>query len=235
MIIMPVNEESLIVKFENEISLDIHLKIKYYCNLIESKMEIVDILSGYNSILISYDYMNYDFSDFKECIESVDYSKTSINDTKKIIHIPVCYDEKFAPDIIRVAEHSNLSIEEVIKKHIEPEYLVHMIGFTPGFPYLGGMDQEIATPRLESPRIRIEAGSVGIGDKQTGIYPASTPGGWNIIGKTPVKLFDIKSENASLLEMGNYIKFVEISLEEFEKISDLIKNNNYLLKVEVIS
>lgn len=235
MIVMPINEESLIVKFDDIISNDIHMKVKYYSEVILKDKEVLSISSGYNSILVTYDYRKYDYKDFEEMILAINYEKDIKKTIKKIVHIPVCYDDEFALDIKRVAKFNNIEVEEVISKHLQPEYLVYMIGFTPGFPYLGGMNQDIKTPRLDSPRLKIDAGSVGIGGNQTGIYPASTPGGWNIIGKTPLTLFDINNDKASLLEMGDYVKFERISSEDFIKINKLIESHEYVVKVEVVS
>ena len=134
----------------------------------------------------------------------------------KVVEIPVCYGGEYGPDIEFVAKHNNLSVEEVIKLHTAPQYLVYMIGFCPGFPYLGGMDKRIATPRREVPRVKIPARSIGIAGEQTGGYPISTPGGWQIIGRTPIEMFNPKDEqNPSLLHSGDLVKFYAISEQEY--------------------
>ncbi|MBO1911088.1 5-oxoprolinase subunit PxpB, partial [Microvirga sp. 3-52] len=115
------------------------------------------------------------------------------------------------PDLEYVAKSNNLSIEEVIQIHSENEYLVYMIGFAPGFPFLGGMDKRIATPRKETPRLTIPSGSVGIAGKQTGVYPLETPGGWQIIGRTPLDLFLPDMSPPTLLEAGDKIRFMPVS------------------------
>jgi KipI family sensor histidine kinase inhibitor len=129
--------------------------------------------------------------------------------------IPVCYAEDFGPDLPEVARHAGLSAEAVIKLHSEAEYLVYAIGFSPGFPYLGGLPKALETPRLATPRTRVEAGSVGIGGAQTGIYPLATPGGWRLIGRTPIPLFDLARAKSSLLSIGDRVKFRSITAEEF--------------------
>lgn len=128
----------------------------------------------------------------------------------------------FGIDIKNVASYNNLTVDEVIKIHTSREYLIYMLGFTPGFPYLGGMDERIATPRLEVPRTKIYGGSVGIAGSQTGVYPIDSPGGWQIIGRTPLKLYDENREEQILLRAGDFIKFVPITLDEFIEIE---KNN----------
>ena len=134
----------------------------------------------------------------------------------RVLTIPVCYEEPFASDLVRVAQHTGLSIEAVIRLHCAPLYTVYVMGFLPGFPYLGGLAPELFTPRLETPRQVVEAGSVGIGGQQTGVYPLASPGGWNLIGKTPVSLFDVTSDAPFLLQAGDQLKFERISLRSFE-------------------
>jgi inhibitor of KinA len=139
--------------------------------------------------------------------------------TGRTIEIPVCYDPEFGPDLEFVAEHNKLSVEQVVRLHSTAEYLVYLIGFVPGFPYLGGMPPQIAAPRLPSPRPVVAAGSVGIAGEQTGIYPLSTPGGWRLIGRTPVLLFDPEMRPPSLFVPGDRVLFRPISREEFEGLS----------------
>ncbi|MBD8499483.1 5-oxoprolinase subunit PxpB [Paenibacillus sp. CAU 1523] len=132
-----------------------------------------------------------------------------------IVDIPVCYGGAFGPDLLEVAEHTGLSPQEVIALHCGQSYLVYMVGFAPGFPYLGGMDERIAVPRRSSPRTAITPGSVGIGGSQTGIYPLATPGGWQLIGRTPRQLFRPHHVDPSLLKMGDIVRFYPIEPEQF--------------------
>ncbi|MBQ2400384.1 MAG: 5-oxoprolinase subunit PxpB, partial [Lachnospiraceae bacterium] len=125
------------------------------------------------------------------------------------------------------AAHNGKTVEEVIKIHTSEEYLIYMLGFIAGFPYLGGMSKEIATPRLASPRVKIEGGSVGIAGEQTGIYPVASPGGWQLIGRTPLKMYDADREKPVLLEAGQYIKFVSVTEEEYKKIEKQVEENTY--------
>lgn len=135
----------------------------------------------------------------------------------KTITIPVCYDESFGPDLAEVGNTHNLTQKEVINLHTATTYKVYMIGFVPGFAYLGGMSGLLETPRKTTPRKAIPAGSVGIAGKQTGIYPLETPGGWQLIGRTPLVLFDPESPNPALLKAGDQVTFKQISLNEFEQ------------------
>ncbi|MCY7291029.1 MAG: 5-oxoprolinase subunit PxpB [Ferruginibacter sp.] len=136
----------------------------------------------------------------------------------QIIHIPVCYDVEFGFDLEELTEFYQLKKEEIIEMHSGAVYTVFMIGFVPGFPYLGGLSEKLTAPRKQHPRPAIPAGSVGIAGKQTGIYPLETPGGWQIIGRTPLRLFDGNKPQPALLKAGDKIKFKPISLTEFEQI-----------------
>jgi len=133
------------------------------------------------------------------------------------IQIPVCYDAEFALDLEEIARHSGLGAEKVVDLYHAAEYRVHCIGFTPGFPFLGGLPSKLATPRRSTPRKEIPAGSVAIGGAQTGIYPVKSPGGWNVIGRTPLRLFDPQKDPPALLRAGNRVRFRAISRDEFER------------------
>jgi inhibitor of KinA len=134
----------------------------------------------------------------------------------KLVEIPVCYGGKWGPDLELVAALNEITPEEVIRLHAGEEYLVYMIGFAPGFPYLGGMNDRIAAARKDKPRAKVLAGSVGIAGKQTGIYPIASPGGWQLIGRTPLVLFDPRRQPPSLLQAGDHIRFVPITEKEYE-------------------
>jgi inhibitor of KinA len=132
------------------------------------------------------------------------------------ISIGVCYDEEFAPDLKVVAQHCGLSPNEIVKRHVAGRYEVRCVGFTPGFPYLSGLAPELSMPRRATPRSVVPAGSVAIGGRQTGIYPLASPGGWNIIGRTPLRLFDPAREPAALLRAGDRVRFVAITAGQFK-------------------
>ena len=131
--------------------------------------------------------------------------------------IPVCYDSEFGLDLAEVAAHCRIAPNELVRRHAAAEYRVRCVGFTPGFPYLSGLPRELATPRRATPRISVPAGAVAIGGAQTGIYPLPSPGGWNIIGRTPLRLFDVMREPAALLRAGDRLRFIEISRDQFER------------------
>jgi inhibitor of KinA len=140
---------------------------------------------------------------------------------KPVVKVPVCYGGDYGPDLAFVAQHNGLTPEEVVKRHSQGTYLVYMLGFLPGFAYMGGMDESIACPRLTSPRTRIPAGSVGIAGSQTGIYPLASPGGWQLIGRTPMKMFAMDGERAKFaLSAGDLVQFVPITEDEYKAMEE---------------
>ena len=138
---------------------------------------------------------------------------------KSIVEIPVLYGDAFGPDLERVATHCGITLNEVVKRYSEGSYLVYFIGFSIGFPYFGGMDHTLSTPRLENPRKFVPKGSIAIAGTQTGVYPLSSPGGWNLIGKTPLSIFNVDKPNESMLKMGDSVRFKPVDLNAFKKLS----------------
>jgi inhibitor of KinA len=142
-----------------------------------------------------------------------------VEQTVAVLDIPVWYGGAYGPDLDYVAKHTQLTAAEVIARHTAPTYLVHMIGFAPGFPYLGGLDEQLATPRKAQPRTLVPAGSVGIAGPQTGIYSLPTPGGWQLIGRTPLQLFNPAWEQPSLLQAGQQLRFVPVDEAEYKRLA----------------
>ena len=225
-------ETGLVVELGNEISPEINNKIKQLIDFFDSRtvLGIIEILPTYRSLLISYNPLEISIEKLKEIIEQA-FQNSETDESKglfrEIIEIPVLYGGELGPDLNFVANHNQLSPEEVVKIHSSEEYLIYMIGFTPGFPYVGGMSERISTPRLQTPRTKIPAGSVGISANQTGIYPVESPGGWQLIGRTPLRLFDYRKENPFLLDAGHYLSFKPIDQNEFKKISNEVSTGTY--------
>jgi len=181
---------------------------------------IKEIIPTYRSILVLYDPAMTTPVVLQETLTAMEERLSDIEiPPPKIVEISVCYCEEFGPDIDYVAESHDLTVAEVIRIHSEPEYLIYMVGFTPGFPFLGGLPEKLHTPRLETPRTSVPAGSVGIANNQTGIYPITSPGGWQLIGRTPLRLFAPERKNPFLYQAGDRIRFKPISSEEYTRLT----------------
>jgi len=219
---MPFGDTALVVELGNAISLEANSKVLALNEaVLKAKIEgIEEIVTTYRSLLIrynplktTYEQLAFHIKDIAQVLE-----KKSLEIEGKKIIVPVAYGGEYGPDLSYVAKHHGLSEGQVVKLHSGREYRVYMIGFVAGFPYLGEVPDEIATPRLETPRLKVPAGSVGIAEKQTGIYPCEAPGGWRVIGRTPVKIFDPQQEPPALIKPGDRVKFKPISKKEFEII-----------------
>ncbi len=176
-----------------------------------------ELVPTYCALLINYDPLVLGYDELVAKLKELSQSLVIKSDSdRQVVEIPVAYGGEYGPDLAEVAAAHGMTEQQVIDIHSQPEYPIYMLGFVAGFPYLGGMSPEIATPRKESPRLKIEAGSVGIAGSQTGIYSVESPGGWQIIGRTPLKLYDTEREDPVLLSAGQYIKFKPISGAEYE-------------------
>ncbi|HIR45561.1 MAG TPA: 5-oxoprolinase subunit PxpB [Candidatus Ventrisoma faecale] len=223
-------DSSVCVEFGNEISPDINRKIRAFKIAMEKSgiPGIVETVPTYRSLLVHYKPEVIGYKAITEKFKSLMGTLDNIEiPPPTVIEIPVLYGGEMGPDIENVASHNGKTVEEVIKIHTSQEYLIYMIGFIAGFPYLGGMSKEIATPRLKEPRVKIDGGSVGIAGEQTGIYPLDSPGGWQLIGRTPFKLYDAEREKPVLLEAGQYIKFRSISQKEFDETAKAVEDGSY--------
>lgn len=228
--ILTEGDSSVLVEFGKEISPEINRKITATVQLMkEQHIEgVVDMIPAFCSLLVNYDPRVISYDDLKKRLEILlKMEVTAGEGCRKVYEIPVCYGGEYGPDIENIAEHAGLSVEEVIKIHSSRDYLIYMLGFLPGFCYLGGLDERIHTPRLANPRIKINAGSVGIGGSQTGIYPLDSPGGWQLMGMTPVKTYDPDREIPILVEAGDYIRFVPIDEDEYKRIRELVERGEY--------
>ncbi|MBM7869683.1 KipI family sensor histidine kinase inhibitor [Clostridium pascui] len=218
---LTAGDRALTVEYGNEISEDISNKVRSMMVALElNKIEgVIEIVPTYRSLIIHYNPLNIKYDNLVSELKLLESKLKDISlPEPEVIEIPTLYGGEYGADIGNVAQYNGITVEEVIKIHSSKEYLIYMLGFTPGFPYLGGMDEKIATPRLKVPRTKISKGSVGIAANQTGIYPIDSPGGWQLIGKTPLKLYEPNREVPILLKAGNYIKFIPISEEQYKTI-----------------
>lgn len=228
--LLTAGDSSILLQFGNTIDPAINRKIAATVQLMREQHinGVTDVIPAFCSLLINYDPRVISYEQIKRRMEALVKIDVSAGNTRKrVFEIPVCYGGVYGPDIQNIADHAGMSVEEVIQIHTSRDYLIYMLGFLPGFTYLGGLDERIHTPRLANPRIRIPAGSVGIGGSQTGIYPMDSPGGWQLMGMTPVKTYDPDREVPILVEAGDYIRFVAIDEDEFHRIKELVDKNEY--------
>ncbi len=228
--ILTEGDSSVLVDFGQEISPEINQKITATVQMLKDQHieGVLDMIPAFCTLLINYDLRVLTFDEIKQRLQHILKMEMKAGEARKRVYeIPVCYGGVYGPDLENIAEHAGLTPEEVIRIHSSRDYLIYMLGFLPGFTYLGGLDERIHTPRLANPRIKISAGSVGIGGSQTGIYPLDSPGGWQLMGMTPVKTYDPGRETPILVEAGEYIRFVPVSEEEYLRIKELVDRDEY--------
>lgn len=224
--IFPLGDTALTIDFGNTIDLSLNLKVQslYHLLLDKNWKEVLDIVPAYSSISIYYDLCAITFRDAEktafewmaEKIEDLTGEEVQLyKETNRSIKVPVCYSLKYGTELEELAHHKGLSVKEVIQIHTSKPYRVYMLGFLPGFAYMGDVDESISMARRPVPK-KVIAGSVGIAGKQTGIYPLACPGGWQIIGRTPLILFDQQQPNPVLFQQGDEVTFYSISEDEFE-------------------
>ena len=219
--ILPAGDRALVADFGNVISEDVNRKVNALKKslLAEKIAGVREMIPTYRSLLVEYDPAVISGRSLAQHIEAARPEEALSGETeRRVLEIPCCYGGEYGEDLAGMAELTGLSEKEIIAIHAGTEYRVYMLGFLPGFVYLGGMDPRIAAPRLKTPRVSIPAGSVGIGGSQTGVYPMASPGGWRLIGMTPVAFYDPDREKPVLCEAGDYIRFVPVSPEEYRRM-----------------
>ena len=215
-------DQGLLVEYGDEIDFEVNTKVRTMAIIMKQNTPkgVVEAIPTYRSLLLVYDPSITNLAKLQKELQKLEERLEEIQiSPPDTVEIPVCYGGEFGPDIEFVAETHDLSIKEVIQLHSEPEYLIYMVGFTPGFPFLGGLSEKLHTPRLETPRTFVPKGSVGVANNQTGIYPVSSPGGWQLIGRSPIKLFAPERPNPFLYQAGDHIKFKPIALEEYSRLA----------------
>ena len=224
--ITPLGDSALIISFGQALSILLNKKVLSASRILQDAAidGVRDIVPAYSSITVHYDVIAITrkhpsktvFETIKQQLENILWQKEEVTETvPRQFKIPVCYAEKFGWDLGNMATKLNVTIEEIVTLHTAIKYRVYMIGFLPGFPYMGEVDERIAFPRKQEPRLQVGEGYVGIAGRQTGIYPTPSPGGWQIIGRTPVKLFDKNREEPALLRAGDEVEFFAITEDEF--------------------
>ena len=200
--------------------------------LIDQKaIGVTGIIPAYHTLTVNYDF---DLTSYQDLVDQIDEIILNANQDKKtgrsIIELPVCYNLEYGPDLQDVANYGKVSVEELIKLHTGTDYFIYMMGFLPGFAYMGSVPKQIAMPRLKVPRKVIAAGSVGVAGAQTGMYPVDSPGGWRLLGRTPIKLYD-PSNPVLKYHSGDYVRFKAVDETEFKKIQVEDQKGDYQLKI----
>lgn len=234
----PVGDAAILANFGNAIEPTINRRIRETVRYLHNLQDeaLIELVPTYCSLLVQYNPLVYSYHTMVQLImdacESSEQGEST--DVVTVVEIPTCYGGTYGEDISFVAAHNHLSVDDVISIHSGTDYLVYMLGFIPGFTYLGGLDPRLETPRLSTPRTLIPAGSVGIAGNQTGTYPADSPGGWQIIGRTPLTLYDESKAKPTLVSAGEYVRYVPITEDEFiymKRHHDQIEVNRLLCKV----
>ncbi len=208
--IIPASDSSLLIVFGNVISPELHQHVMSLFHAFQRRHDsrIRNLHPGYASLLIDFDPLQLTHEELTASVEQLARSNEfEAGKSGEVVTIPVCYDADFGPDLADVARRAGVSVEEVIRLHSWPTYLVYFLGFSPGFAYLGGLPEVLHTPRLSTPRRSVAGGSVGIAGSQTGIYPVDSPGGWKLIGRTPLRMFDPEGTPPTRLQPGDRVKF----------------------------
>ncbi len=218
-----LGDAALYCDFGNDVDQKTNIKvIKYFENINKKNIDgIINLTPSYNKLIISFDLNVVNFTELKKKIEDIEISESYIRQDQKIIKIPTCCDDEFALDIERLSLKLNLTKKEILETYLNKEYFCYMTGFIAGMPFLGDIDKKIRLERLETPRVKVPKGAVGVTEQFTNIYTFESPGGWNILGSTPIKIFDQKNEKQPILiNPGDRVLFYEINKKEYIKLNE---------------
>jgi inhibitor of KinA len=231
-------DAALVVEFGDRIDPALNRRVRELCLAVDRARPdgVRDLVPTYRSLLVNYDPMVTTFDALRARLSAIETRLASTPaPPPRVVEVPTSYGGEFGPDLPFVARHAGLTEDEVVSIHASADYLVYMMGFSPGFTYLGGMSERIAAPRLKTPRTAIPAGSVGIAQQQTGIYPVESPGGWQLIGRTPVILFDPTRHPPVVVEAGDYIRFVPVTRDEYDRIQEGLRAGTWTLSTRELT
>ena len=235
--ILPAGDSALVAEYGEAIDARVNARVRQLQRALEAAGHagLVELVPTYRSLMVHYDPMVASHAAVAGLVlEAAGHLPDDPREPIRVVEIPVLYGGPEGPDLGDVAARAGLREAEVVALHAAADYLVFMIGFMPGFPYLGGLPPAIATPRLATPRTLVPAGSVGIAGAQTGIYPSASPGGWRLIGRTPVRLFDTRLEPPALLQAGDRLRFVPVPRPEYDAIARDVGRDAYRPVVRVV-
>ena len=223
-----ISEQAFLLDFGSEINIQINKYVISFADRIlqeikkDNHLKIINCVPSYNKILIQFDAFSDTKTKIRDFLHSLNQKEIAHVNKNEIVEIPICYDDEFALDIIDVSKKTRITKSNIIKFHLNTEFYVYMIGFAPGFPFMGNLDKQLSVPRKLTPRVHVPAGSVAIVDNLCVIYPNQSPGGWNIIGRTPQCMFDKNKKNPTFVNAGYSVKFKSISKKQFREMK---KNN----------
>lgn len=232
--LMAAGDQVLVAEFGNQIDEQINDQVHALAKKIEEQKipGIGEVVPTFRSLLIYYDSYRLSYKEAAEKItELARHLETGKASKKRIIKIPCCYGARFGPDLANMEKLTGLDRKEIIAIHSSVDYKVYMMGFLPGFAYLGGLDERIHVPRLKTPRLKISRGAVGIGGSQTGIYPMDSPGGWQLMGETPVDMYNPDREQPIFVHAGDYIRFIPISIMDYYDIRRAVLDGKYQMEI----
>lgn len=230
---MPAGDKALVAEFGNQIEEGLNQQVHHLAARLTKACipGVQELLPTFRSLMIYYNPLEIRYGELKKQVESLaEDMGEAVENRKRILKIPCCYGARFGPDLRDMEQYTGMDREEIIRLHSSVDYKIYMMGFLPGFVYLGGLDKRLEMPRLTTPRVKIFAGAVGIGGSQTGVYPLASPGGWRLIGGTPVDFYDPDRENPILCEAGEYIRFVPITVDDYYDIRRLVAKGEYKLE-----
>lgn len=224
-------ESCLVVEFADEVNMGANASVQALRHLVNAHFSgrvVRECVPTYRSLSINFDPLLIEWDVLIGRVkELLLQSCADVLSVREVVEMPVCYGGEYGPDIESVAAYTKLSVEEVVKRHTSRPYYCYMLGFTPGYPYLGGMDESLSVPRLPSPRTHIPMGTVAIAGTQTGVYPIASPGGWQLLGRTPLRLFDPKANPVTLIQAGEWVRFAPVSEEEYHSIEIQVNQGTY--------
>lgn len=218
----PLGDRAIVITLGTSIDEATHRLVRAAVSRLDERRPrgLIDLVPAFTSVTVHYEPAALDGAPYDtfvaELYTALDGLATGEPPEPRIVEIPVCYGAELGPDLDDLAARHDMTADDVIQRHVAGDYLVYMVGFMPGFAYLGGLAPELATPRRNSPRTAVPAGAVGIGGEQTGVYPMVSPGGWNLIGRTPRRVFDIARAEPALMTTGDRVRFRSISRDEFD-------------------
>ena len=234
---LSAGEQGLVVELGESIDPSVNGRVQWLARAVAARhgSQVIDIVPTYRSLLLVHDPLRVPRDRLESWVRALleDMPEDAeMEPPSRLVRVPACYGGEFGPDLEEVARQHRLAREEAIALHSGATYRIYMLGFTPGFPYLGGLPARLATPRLEVPRQLVKAGSIGLAGEQTGIYPVASPGGWRIIARTPLRLFDPSSEAAFLFAAGDRVRFEPVDRRHFDQIAAAVAAGRYEPAIE---